>query len=213
MIESPLDSPARLTRVVAILAVTPVLALVCGCFTTYSDKNRPGEVDVEQPPPAPEQPERIHPDHPGVVFFTAQAAPLLETGGTFGEPGRRRTLQAGAELAAGFGTMNEPPVGRFSRIAYPIRAHLIAFGWLPYSSQSALDTRLSAEYRTPIISDSALRLAPGWSIRPASGEHGPRATAHFLDTTYLRVDWDIGSGWSLLAGLRVPVAWTWVRSR
>lgn len=205
--------------IAAPLCVTICTFFLSGCLAFYSDKNRPGDTDVTQPPPEQHQRERVYPSHPGAFYITTQLSPFTEFGGTFGPAriGSWETHQIGVELAAGMGTTDDPPLGFGAAMEYPTMPFMLAVGWLPYSSQTAFDHHVYTELRTPLVfvSDehpAAFRLAVGWSGQPTVLEHGPQLTLIFSDFLYLRANNHIGHSWSATAGARIPLGVTWVRS-
>ena len=195
--------------------------LAAGCFVYHSEKNRPGDIDITEPPEELEEPQRVQPSHPGVSYVTTQFAPAVEVGTHYdAAAGRHWPLRrAGIELTGGYGTTTYPADGTHGAAFYPTRPHMLAVGWVPHNSPENIDHRLYAEFRTPLFTSEehnehigAARLSAGWSAQLRALRHGPQLTAILLEVLYARANWDIGDGWAITGGVRIPFGFTWVQS-
>ena len=169
--------------------------LLAGCFI-HSDNNRPGDVDVTEPPPQKETPVRVQPDDPGAFFVAGSIRPLLDFGRIPGNGSDSRIAQIGGEASVGINpdvaTANPP---------FPVVG--IAAGWLPFSISDSLGSRvyLQADKRA----FPGPRLSAGWSLRPTDGFHGPQITFAAFDVIHIRWNWDIGAGSAFTIGMSVPL--------
>lgn len=213
---------SRKTRAVSAPTLRFVLVwgavLASGCFVYHSEKNRPGDVDITEPPDELEDPQRVQPDHPGVSYVTTQLAPTVEFGTHYDAAVGRNwtTRRTGVELTGGYGTASYPTAGTLGATSYPTRPYMLAVGWVPHSTTENIDHRLYAEFRTPLFTSEehigAARLSAGWSVQPRPLRHGPQLTAILVELLYARANWDIGDGWAITGGVRIPFGFTWVQS-
>lgn len=205
-------------RTTPLLLLGYILVFSTGCIAVLSDKNRPGNTDIEEPPPQMDEPERVVPDDPGGRFFTVGLAPTAEVGATFGFGSPYRTFQAGGELFLGTGTTDE--TGRlfgesFGRARF-LDTNLLILGWTPFSSQDLGGGKFYGEVSTGLIIDDEsaiiMRLSGGLSLRPQTRRVGAQVTLKYFEVSYLRVHWDFGQSVSLLYGVTFPINFAYLRS-
>lgn len=194
-----------------------LILLLAGCVTVTSEKNRPGDGAIDEPPPQMDQPERVVPDDPGGWYLIGGIAPMLEVGATFGAE-RRRTLQVGGELFVGGSSIEETGKILGSSLSYLhfLNTPLLFVGWIPYSSQGDIDSRFYAELGTGLLIDEedgmTTRFSAGLSMQPSSRRLGIQATLKIFEVMYLRTNWEIGHNWSLMFGFTFPFPAVYLRS-
>lgn len=196
------------------VAVLPLFfLLLSSCLVITSEKNRPGQIDVVEPPPQMDEPERVVPADPGGWFVTASIAPFLELGATFNRDDRRRTLQLGGEFTLGGASTDDASAAMRSRGELLESPLLFAVSWTPYSTQSQIEHRLAAELGFRSIGEEGfVRISGGWTTLLGTGHHGPQLTIGALEYTYLRWNWDLRQGMSLMWGISLPFYAVYLRS-
>ncbi|MGM0555576.1 MAG: hypothetical protein ACQEVA_04265 [Myxococcota bacterium] len=205
----------------SLLVVVLLVASTClqsGCHHVhYSEKNRPGRIDVSEPPPQMDEPERVKPEDPGAFHLFTMGKGLIEIGGVSRQGGKPFSFQAGAEWTLGAGvTSTIAEAGSWQEddqapgylIALPEKLLGLSLGWLPYSSHDRIGHRLFAE---ALAGTRLGSLGLGWNYLPGRAEHGPQLSVRLVETFYVRfnltsrADWTV-EGWSLMSGISLPLA-------
>jgi hypothetical protein len=194
------DRRKRLIWLGLILIFAPLLG--AGCFHHFGpNPNNPGDVDVSEPPPQTDEPERVHPS-PATTAGHAVALlllrPMWEIGSVPNGDSRQRSWHWGAEVYLGGTTNTEPP-----GTPLPILAGANA-GCSPCWRMGPLDRRWYAEADLRVL--PLTRLSFGWSFMPAADLNGPQITLGLGELLHLRWYHHGEDGdWALLGGLSFPL--------
>lgn len=216
-----IDASGHCSIPLAFVSVSLALVLI-GCpypHTVHkSDKNRPGDAEISEPPPQKEFRERVHPDDPGGFTIATSLRPVVEYGPYWlSETPRDTQLQFGAELSLSLRPatpIKHTPYNRESILFQNLIGlpYGLVFGWLPFHSHSAVDShRLYAQLDVRAVPIG--RISAGWSVWSDATAHGPVFTLGITEFFHLRTDWDIGRSVSLLFGASVPFYYIYARSR
>ncbi len=207
---NPLVSKSK--HAFALLAVSVMACGLTSCgYIHYSEKDRPGRVDVADPPPQTDEPERVKPADPGAMHLSLVGRGLIEAGGMWVDGDGEFALQLGGELTTSIGTSSELWRAKLGPWPIPDQMLGIAVGGLPYTSHDDGEARL---YTEVFGGHGLANIGAGWTYQPAIDQHGSQLTLRLLELTYARWNWDFDHGWSLTAGLSVPFSgFYYVRSR
>lgn len=210
---------SRVARLGTIALLTTCLLFCAGCFHVHhSERNRPGPVDVEEPPPEMEEPERVVPEDPGAIALTSLSSGLLEFGALRRDEATKGAIQLGAELSLSVGVAPEAhmPAWRdlflpFFEFGSPITQFGATFGYRPISTHRDFDREVYVEgfYGFP-----AVKFGAGWLHDPWNDQHGYQLTLRMSEVFGLRWSKTFNGGWSLGYTFWLPFAGLgYVRSR
>ena len=174
-------------------------ALITGCmYQVY--KPRPGDLEIMEAPQEMDRPERIQPEHRDFELF-GSLRPFVEVGGTRRAGEGSGLVQVGAEGYL-IGGVDDGLSGVDRLLAFPSGGGLLA-GMIAYSSHEEVGSRLYLEGTWRMV--PVLSVGAGWTLQPGSGEQGPQATLGLFEVNYVRWNWELGQGWSVVYGLSIPV--------
>lgn len=175
-------------------AVLAVIALFAsGCFQYVEpDKYPPGDLDISEPPPELEEPERVQPSRPARPAILVSGRAPWEFGRIPHDDSHIPTRHWGVELQLG-ASPKYPPI--------PVLG--AAGGCAPCTTSHPGERRwfLEADVRFPPVA----RLSAGWSYQPAVNRHGPQFTIGFLGAFHVRWYHHLGAGSALLGGISLPL--------
>ena len=209
-----------MTRVSMVIAV--VLSMV-SCIHVSQSQGM-ADIDITEPPPQMERPERIVPE---VAPIEAMKAVLMRPFWEFGRAdqgdghGRGRHHNVGAEIilgaAKGSGEDANPSFLGAESMAG------ISAGCGPCLTRSFGSGRYYAEAHSwsiffdaladPVVFLPFTRTSVGWSYEPDTRAHGPQITSTLGEILHIRWYRHFGESSSFLFGLSVPVGAVLVRTR
>lgn len=177
----------------SLLTIVIASALLTGCIYRDYERVRPGEIDVTEPPPQLEEPERVIPDdsyHRGVLAYSVR--PLWQFGRLPHEGSRIPNRHWGAQLN----------IGVTPRFPIPLLG--ISGGCAPCTSNHPGGQRWFVEADVNVF---ALRLGAGWSYQPVTGQGGPQITLGISEIFQIRWVNHGDTDMAVLYDLSIPIVY------
>jgi hypothetical protein len=205
------------------LAPALLLSLLAGCIA-HGQRNAPGKIQVEQPPPA----QRIHcsapeiPDDPGERYFTVSTGVGFAGGPSFDRADDIGALYAlSVETSLHLGSRDTSHRDDSSLIPlaneknWPQRSVALNLGWnvLERRGSGAAVGAGYAELQAFSMKLLASGLAAGWTYDPEDDVHGPQVTLFTLGFMYVRFRHLLDRGSDLMFGVqyKIPLSYVWSR--
>jgi hypothetical protein len=193
------------TTVLLLMVAGPITT---GCYNIHRHHEiRPGELEIREPPPRMDVPERVHPhDSYRSRFIAFSARPLYDVRLGRREDGRSTTNRFGGQVTFKYSphlilfayTRTEVQEPKYDEVI----PYGIGLGCAPCLPIQTDRPRwfLEAE-RTILIA----RAAAGWSFEPTTARHGPQVTLGLGDIFHLRWYHHMGEGSSFFFGVSLPL--------
>ena len=195
------------------LVFAAVFCATAGCKTIYSDANRPGHIDVTEPPEEMDDPERLQPEDPGGWGAVGSLRFYSEIAGASYRGVRQSSYPLGAEMSFGAARIERlrHTQGFLSPAGIHVVGAVVGANLTRYNHHEVWRPRVYMEADTRLL--GLIRGSAGWTVRPTTGHHGPQVTVGIAHVLHTRANWDIGHGWSMSIGVSIPLYAVFVRSR